>query len=470
MVLHSREIRNPNFCNNVYGNGIILQQHRQRKDRTPDKLRAELLKKLYDRERLSRIGIECLRLPGSEKLDVASKPNTMHGQSYFFLFFIAQVLAASFIGNQSEATIEGRYFAVFHQEASILDRTSFLSRYQDADIRRYVVGEFDAILGTFDDSQLEQLLEEDAIDYIEADKPIYTTAKNSPAPKLVEGTCSQEENTVTWGLERLNQRKLPSPFNYEYVHSLDGTGVDAYILDSGIEIHHPEFEGRAVWGYNTADNENRDCMGHGTHTAGTVGSRTYGVAKNVTLIAVKIFGCDEMSRTSRAVDAMQWIYEQFLTRKKPAVVNFSASGPFSQTMNDVISKATRAGLVYVVAAGNNEMDACDASPGSCPDAITVGATNRYDDFAYFSCWGKCVDILAPGVNITSTYLHNSTYVMTGTSMSTPHVAGVVALVRSMRPDYTPAQVRGWITRASTKSTITSVPAGTPNYLAYVSCV
>jgi len=377
------------------------------------------------------------------------------------LLSVSSALGAVFVGEKT--SVDGRYIVVLSESATPAAKAAFVSKWADHQrltnnqMDEHRIGEFHAISSQFTEDQLEEILKEKAVAYVESNK-IMRASK----------ACQKEKDTVTWGIERLNEHSKPT-YDYTYTYSEDAAGVDAYILDTGIEVDHPQFEGRAKWGYNAVDDQDRDCQGHGTHVAGTVGSVTYGVAKKVSLTAVKFLGCDGSGSNLGMINSMEWISKQHQSSKRPSVVNVSAGGPYSRSVNDAMTKAIKNGVTYVVAAGNEAQDACDTSPSSVADAITVGATDISDEFASFSNWGSCVDILAPGVDITSTWIDKGTNEISGTSMATPHVAGVVALALSENPKYTPAQVTGYVLKKSTSSVVTSVPSGTVNKLAYVTC-
>jgi len=271
-------------------------------------------------------------------------------------------------------------------------------------------------------------------------------------------TC-QSQNGATWGIDRVAERDLDLDGVYRY--GATGSGVDAYIVDTGININHKDFGGRAIWGANFVDNQNTDCNGHGTHVAGTVGSNTYGVAKAVTLIAVKVLDCDGSGTNSGVIAGINWVASSYASRKRPSVANMSLGGGKSTATDNAVTAGVKAGVTFVVAAGNDNANACNYSPAACATAITVGATgtdvdtknNQIDNRAYFSNFGTCVSVFAPGLEITSTWIGSkNTEILTisGTSMASPHVCGIAALYIGNHPTYTPAQVKSWmISNAST---------------------
>ncbi|MEO7457206.1 MAG: S8 family peptidase, partial [Gemmatimonadaceae bacterium] len=244
----------------------------------------------------------------------------------------------------------------------------------------------------------------------------------------------------SWGLDRIDQHA--GPLNASYAYNVTGSGVTAYIIDTGINFAQADFGGRASAGFDaiTAGGNASDCNGHGTHTAGTVGSSTYGVAKGVRLVAVRVLDCNGSGTSSGVIAGVDWV-TQHVT--KPAVANMSLGGSYSAALNTAVQNSMAAGVTYAVSAGNSTADACNVSPASASGVISVGATSSTDAFASFSNYGSCVTLSAPGVNITSLWIGASgaTNTISGTSMAAPHVAGVAALFLSANPSATAAQVR-----------------------------
>jgi len=290
---------------------------------------------------------------------------------------------------------------------------------------------------------------------------------NDPRVKLVEQdqtiSIAATQSNPTWGIDRVDQRNLPLSDSYSY--NTGASNVNAYILDTGIDNNHSDFGGRSSSGYDFIDNDNdaSDCQGHGTHVAGTVGSNTYGVAKDVNLIGVRVLDCEGSGSYSAIISGMDWVADN---HTKPAVANMSLGGGSSSSIDDAVQGMTNAGVTVVVAAGNDNDNACSYSPAGAPSAITVGSTTSSDKRSSFSNYGSCLDIYAPGSNITSTRNNGGTQTMSGTSMASPHVAGIAALYLADNPNASVSQVTQAVTDAATPNKVTDAKSGSPNLLAY----
>lgn len=359
---------------------------------------------------------------------------------------------------QLAGPIEGQYIVVLKDsaanlsaqglEASSLIAQQFGLDPQGLSVLQLYSATINGFAARLSDENLRILRTDPRVKYVEQDA-------------IAEGSATTQTNP-TWGLDRTDQRTRP--LNGSYTYNNDASTVTAYIIDSGIETTHPEFGGRAVWGNNfTGDGINTDCHGHGTHTSGTVGSNSYGVAKGVKLVAVKVLNCNNYGPWSSILAGIDWAASN---RRGPAVANISITGSYSQATNDTVIAAINSGLTVVTAAGNNSANACNYSPASTSQAITVGNVDRYDARRSSSNYGSCVDIFAPGTDITSTFKGGTTATHTGTSMASPHVAGVAAQYLAAFPQATPAEVQAAILSNSTANVLTNLGTGSPNRMLY----
>lgn len=293
-----------------------------------------------------------------------------------------------------------------------------------------------------------------------------TALRNNPNVSYIEEdqviTLTATQSSATWGIDRTDQRSLPLSSTYNY--NQDGTGVHAYVIDTGLRYDHVEFSGRVGTGYDAVDGGTADdCNGHGTHVAGTLGGTTYGMAKKTTVHPVRVLDCAGSGTTSGVVAGMDWVTAN---RVKPAVANMSLGGGASTAIDDATNRMINAGVITVVAAGNSNADACNYSPARVPAAITVGATTSTDARASYSNYGTCLDIFAPGSSITSAWYTSSsaTNTISGTSMASPHVAGAAALFLSQVTTATNAAARDQLVYHATSGKVTSAGSGSPNKL------
>jgi len=304
------------------------------------------------------------------------------------------------------------------------------------------------VLKTTSKKAVEMMAKDDRVAFVEPDQTVSIQAT---------------QNNATWGLDRIDQANLP--LNNTYVYDQNGTGVNAYVVDTGVRTSHNQFGGRASSGYTAINDGNgsNDCNGHGTHVAGTVGSSTYGVAKNVNIIAVRVLDCAGSGSNSGVLAGIDWIRANHV---KPAVANMSLGGGASTALDNAVNATVAAGVTMVVAAGNENQNACNVSPARAGNAITVGSTTSSDSRSSFSNYGSCLDIYAPGSSITSTWYtgNSSTNTISGTSMASPHVAGVAALYLDDNPNASPAQVQSAIEDASIANKVSDARTGSPNLL------
>lgn len=272
-----------------------------------------------------------------------------------------------------------------------------------------------------------------------------------------------QDNPPSWGLDRIDQHDLPLDNAYNYTNK--GDGVTAYVIDTGVQIDHPTFEGRATSGFDAIDGDNdaSDEHGHGTHVAGTIGGAEYGVAKGVNIVAVRVLDANGSGTTEQVVAGIDWVAQN---HSGPSVANMSLGGGVDDALDQAVSGAIESGVTFAVAAGNSSADAADFSPARVPEAITVAASDDADGQASFSNYGAGVDLYAPGVDITSSWNDGGTNTISGTSMATPHVTGAAALYLSANPTATPAEVAAGLAAAATPDKITNPTGDTPNLLLY----
>ena len=277
-------------------------------------------------------------------------------------------------------------------------------------------------------------------------------------PDGIATIVATTEGNATWGLDRLDQRSLPLSTTFTYTSR--GTGVTAYIIDTGIRFTHNDFGGRATSGYDAVDGGTAaDCNGHGTHVAGTVGGNRYGVAKRVHLVAVRVLDCSGSGTWSGVIAGLDWVTSRHASS---AVANLSLGGGANASVDDAVRRMIAAGVSTAIAAGNGNsagiaQNACNFSPARVSTAMTVGATDRTDRKASWSNYGSCVDWFAPGVGITSAWFtsNSATNTISGTSMAAPHTAGVAALYLQLHPGRTPQQVRDALFATTTKDIVRS---------------
>ena len=294
--------------------------------------------------------------------------------------------------------------------------------------------------------------------------------KLNPTVSLIEKdqvfkSNATTQTNATWGLDRSDQRNLP--LNSTYNADGNAQGVPVYVVDTGVLASHQDFAGRVKAGYTAVSDGNgtTDCNGHGTHVAGTIAGTKYGIAKSASIIPVRVLDCNGSGTTSTVIAGLDWVASQ---NPKNAVVNLSLGGGTSTALDDAINRVVNKDIVVVVAAGNNNADACNYSPSRVPAAITVGATTNQDQRANYSNYGKCLDVFAPGSNITSDWYSSNTATATasGTSMASPHVAGLAAILRAIYTGENVPQITNRILNKATTNKVTDSQTGSPNRLLY----
>lgn len=360
--------------------------------------------------------------------------------------------SAPILAGNSLAVISGRYIVVFKAgtPAAEVNAAAEHARGLGGQVDFVYEAALTGFAGNLPEQALFGLSHNPNIEFIEEDQEITLDATQSPA---------------TWGLDRIDQHNLP--LNNSYTYNFTGAGVTAYIIDTGIRVTHNEFGGRATSGYDFVDNDSNadDCNGHGTHVAGTVGGGTYGVAKGVSLKAVRVLNCSGSGTTSGVIAGIDWVTSQHTTGK--AVANMSLGGSASTALDNAVRNSIADGVVYAIAAGNSNRNACNFSPARVGEAITVGATTSTDARASYSNKGRCLDLFAPGSSITSAWItsNTATNTISGTSMATPHVTGVAALYLEGHPA-TPQQVRDAIVNAASVGVVKNPGTNSPNLLLF----
>ncbi|PTL81261.1 Ig-like domain-containing protein [Vitiosangium sp. GDMCC 1.1324] len=362
---------------------------------------------------------------------------------------------------QPSRAVQDRYVVVLAQEKGLTrapedtrKSISTLAGAHDAQVRRTYTHALQGFTATMTPEAARRMSTDPRVRYIEQDRLFRQSGTQSDA---------------IWGLDRIDQRNLP--LNGTYTYEYTGAGVHAYIVDTGVLSTHVEFAGRIRPGFDAIGDEmgTEDCRGHGTHVAGTVGGTTVGVAKDVLLHPVRVLNCEGEGTLEQVLAGIDWIAANHQT---PAVANLSLGGEATQALDDAVAATIAAGVTFVVAAGNDGWEACSTSPARTPQAITVGATDDTDTRAWFSNFGPCVDIFAPGQGILSAWFtgDTDTEIADGTSMATPHVTGAVALYLEGHPTATPQEVAEEIVARSSPNLISDPGLGSPNRLLHSACM
>lgn len=349
-------------------------------------------------------------------------------------------------------TIPGRYIVVFKDRVrNPAAEVANVMRGRGGQVHFTYTQAIKGFAATIPDAAYQAIRMNPNVEYIEPDMTV---------------SLSATQSNPTWGLDRIDQRD--GPLDAKYLYDRTGSGVYAFIIDTGILASHVDFGGRVETGA-TAISDGRgtsDCNGHGTHVAGTVGGTTWGVAKEVKLVPVRVLDCNGSGTVSGVIAGVEWVAKQ--TSRRPAVANMSLGGGASTALDAAVANTVSGGVTMVVAAGNSNANACSYSPARVPSAVTVGATTNTDARASYSNFGSCVDLFAPGTSIRSAW-HTSnaaTNTISGTSMASPHVAGVAALWLQANSGAMPADVTNAILDNATTGRVTSAGTGSPNLLAY----
>jgi uncharacterized protein (TIGR03437 family) len=373
--------------------------------------------------------------------------------------------------------LPGRYIVVLKDEAAGTRGESSLAgevgaaltQAHGGSIERVYKHALNGFSARMSEAEAMALSQDPKVAYVEEDAEVSVHPIKPDGLKNGENGDHPDSNSsqdnATWGIDRVDQRQLP--LNKSYVYDATGRGVHVYIIDTGIRRTHQEFGGRVVAAFDALDDgqNSNDCNGHGTHVAGTVGGATYGVAKEVTLYSVRVLPCNNKGDWAAVIAGVDWVTAHHI---KPAVANMSIGGSAHQATDDAVKNSIAAGVTYCISAGNDNVDACEASPARAPNTITVGSTTRDDERSSFSNHGTCVNIFAPGSGITSAWFTGDSAINTisGTSMASPHVAGVAALFLEANPRATPAAVTAALINSATRDLVTDPRPGSPNLLLF----
>lgn len=374
------------------------------------------------------------------------------GAALVSLFFVSVASAQEV--QTTERAIPGQYIVVLKDEqtsrANVRPVVDGLARQSGARVTHVFENTIRGFAASMSATAAAALARNPRVRYIEQD-----------SERFIVGT----QSGATWGLDRIDQRDRPVTGTYTY--ETVAANVDVYVIDTGIRATHTEFGGRVSTGFTAINDGNgtNDCNGHGTHVSGTIGGATFGVAKSVTLHAVRVLDCSGSGSTSGVIAGLDWVTAN---RTLPAVANMSLGGGASTALDDAVRRSVGAGVTYAIAAGNSNADACGSSPARVSQALTVGSSTSGDVRSSFSNFGTCVDLFAPGSSIMSAWSTSDTATNTisGTSMATPHVAGVAALYLANDPTATPSTVHAAVVNNASVNKLTSIGTGSPNRLLY----
>jgi subtilisin family serine protease len=374
------------------------------------------------------------------------------------LFMSGLMLSASvLVGSQAEAApaklIPAREQGIANQYIVVLkDGANARSVAAGAGVQPKHV--YDAVLNGFaaelNAGQLNALQHNPNVDYIEQDSDVSINTTQTVGPGQ-------------WGLDRIDQRYLP--LNGQYNFNTTASNVTAYVIDTGIQVSHPEFGGRAAVAYDAIGGNGIDCNGHGTYLAGIIGSANYGIAKQARLRSVRVLNCQGSGTYADVIEGIDWV-RAYAT--KPAVANIALGGSANASVDTAVNNLANSGVFVAVSAGSSNADACNYSPARAANAYTVSASDKTDTRASFTNYGPCVDSYAPGVSITSTWINSTTNTISGTAVASAHAAGVAVLYLAYNPTASTATVTSWLNTNATTGVIISNPPGTVNRLVYKS--
>lgn len=367
---------------------------------------------------------------------------------------VAQAQEGAILGAEKPGAIEGSYIVVLKNEFTTQSANAAandVANRHGGKIERTYNSAIRGYSASMSATEAKRTAADPKVAYVEQNQVVSLSA--------------DQLNPPSWGLDRVDQRDLPLDSKYSYATT--ASNVDTYIIDTGIRVTHNDFGGRAKHGYDFVDNDSNasDCNGHGTHVAGTVGGSSYGVAKGATLYGVRVLDCQGSGSYAGVIDGIDWVTSN---ASGPSVANMSLGGGASTAVDDAVRRSIASGVTYALAAGNSDADACNSSPARTKEAITVGSTTRSDARSSFSNYGTCLDIFAPGSDITSAWIgsDSDSNTISGTSMASPHVAGGAALYLADNPSATPAQVRDALVNNGTKNKVSDAGSGSPNVLLY----
>jgi subtilisin family serine protease len=387
--------------------------------------------------------------------------------NFHLLLFVVLVSVATakipIVDYNSPVKIDGQYIVIYHDNTTSNDMTRHIKQMainEDNEVTHVynINNQFKGFSAKLDDASVQQLQDDPFVKELYADITVSIDANSCG---------STQPNPTAWGLSRSSTWGSNWRASYFYNGNTGGDGVDVHVIDTGVLTTHPEFSGRALHGVNYAGGPNTDQNGHGTHCAGTVGGTTTGMAKYTTIYSVKVLGANGSGSLANVIAGVNWVANRGGNR--PAVGSMSLGSTYNAAVNNAVAATVASGTTMVVAAGNNNANACNYSPASTPSSICVGATTDGDVRSSFSNYGNCVHVFAPGTGIYSAWLGNSYNTISGTSMACPHVAGQAAVILSQNPNFSPAQVKSAIVNGAQSGLIGNVGAGSPNLLLYNGC-